>query len=96
LLLLLTDCLCLLLPPRPRTPTPQHKLLAADRQYQTLKERNHGELVRLNLQAAADFRRALGRFAAVSAQVAAAAAEVWAGVAEQFADASQEAQQQQS
>lgn len=63
----------------------QDKLLAAEQQYRLLKERNQAELVRLNLQRAADFRRALGRFAALQAQAAAAAADVWSGVAEQFA-----------
>jgi hypothetical protein len=63
----------------------QDKLLAAEQHYKLLLGRNQSELLRLNLQRADDFRRALGRFAALQAQAAAAAAEVWGGVAEQFA-----------
>lgn len=63
----------------------QDKLLAAQQQYQVLKQRNQAELTRLNLRRAEDFNRALGRFAALQAQAAAAAADVWSGVAEQFA-----------
>jgi hypothetical protein len=63
----------------------QDKLLAAEQQYQLLKTRNTAELERLDLKRAEDFRRALGRFAALQAQTAAAAADVWSGVAEQFA-----------
>lgn len=60
--------------------------MAAEQQYKVLKQRNQAEVERLNLQQADDFRRALGRFAALQAQAAAAAADVWSGVAEQFAD----------
>jgi hypothetical protein len=43
----------------------QERLLAAQEQYEVLKERNQTELVRLNLQRAVDFRQALSRFAQV-------------------------------
>jgi hypothetical protein len=43
----------------------QERLLAAQEQYEVLKERNQTELVRLNLQRAVDFRHALSRFAQV-------------------------------
>jgi hypothetical protein len=66
------------------SPAVQEKLLAAEQQYQVLRERNQAELVRLNLQRAEDFRRALARFAALQAQAAAAAADIWSGVADQF------------
>jgi hypothetical protein len=62
----------------------QDKLLAAEQQYKLLKERNQAELVRLDLQRADDFRRSLGRVAALHAQAASAAAGIWQGVAEQF------------
>jgi hypothetical protein len=66
-------------------PNPQDKALAAEQNYTLLRERNQSELARLNLTCADDFRRALGRFAAVQAAAAATAADVWRGVAEQFA-----------
>jgi hypothetical protein len=44
----------------------QERLLAAQEQYEVLKDRNQTELVRLNLQRAVDFRQALSRFAQVS------------------------------
>lgn len=45
----------------------QERLLAAQEQYEVLKDRNQTELVRLNLQRAVDFRQALSRFAQVRA-----------------------------
>lgn len=63
----------------------QDKLLAAEQQYKLLRDRNQAELARLDLQRAEDFRRCLGRVAALQAQAASAAAGIWQGVAEQFA-----------
>ena len=62
----------------------QDKLLSAEQQYTLLKQRNQAELVRLNLQRAEDFNKALARFAVLQAQAAAAAADVWSGVADQL------------
>jgi hypothetical protein len=51
--------------PRDEPCAVQERLLAAQEQYELLKERNQTELVRLNLQRAVDFRQALSRFAQV-------------------------------
>lgn len=58
--------------------------MSAEQQYTLLKQRNQAELVRLNLQRAEDFNKALARFAMLQAQAAAAAADVWSGVADQL------------
>ncbi|WIA09189.1 hypothetical protein OEZ85_008600 [Tetradesmus obliquus] len=62
----------------------QERLLAAQEQYEVLKDRNQTELVRLNLQRAVDFRQALSRFAQVQLQLAQACASAWEGVVDQL------------
>lgn len=53
---------------------------------QVIKERNHAELERLDLNRQADFRRMMASFAATQAQYVQASADMWATLAKQFSE----------